>query len=279
MFYLLFWAMAWASGDVEINAKLKTAKVESGSALVLVIELYVPSGWDNEYSGPSVQGLDISPPTSSKRVVVGERWRQVLQFSLSGSDGSYIIEPGTLSATLPDGTKAEKKAPKIYADIEEGPSSELQGLHEPPDVSSEESSIWIVVLSIGGVIVLLAIAYVFFRRKKPKLTPSQQALKDWELARNQISDDHGLAIALSSILRRYIDVIFNANTINCSPNEAKQWLESSPVPVRFRQNAVRIFDATNRLKFARDGGGGPFFDSLNKDFFRFIKATEPKDPK
>ena len=162
---------------------MKSAKVESGSDLVLVVELYVPNGWNNEYSGPAVQGLDISPPTSSKRVVVGGRWRQVLQFSLTGQDGSYIIDPGILSATLPDGSKTQKKAPAIYADIGEGPSSELQGLVQPPEDIRQESRFWFIVLSIVGVVVLLVFVYVFLRRKKPVLTPSQQALKDWELAR------------------------------------------------------------------------------------------------
>ena len=270
MFYLLFWAVAWASADIDIIVKMKSAKVETGSDLVLIVELYVPNEWQYEYSGPTVQGLEVSSPVSSKRVVVGERWRQILQFSMTGGQGSYIIEPGTLYATLPDGSKKEKKAATIYADIGEGISSELEGLYLPPDPPPEQRRIWVWLLVAGGLLLLVVAAWLLLRRPKPKLSPSEIALRDWELARNQIGDDHGLAIALSNILRRYIDTIFQANTINCSPSEANDWLSTSTVPDRVRPNASRIFTATNKLKFAREGGGGSFFDDLGRDLFLFI---------
>ena len=280
MLYLLFCAVVWAAGDIDIIVKMKSAKVEKGSDLVLVVELYVPNGWDYEYSGPSVQGLEVSQPVSSKRVVVGERWRQILQFSLTGSQGSYIIEPGVLYATLPDGSKKQKKAETIYADIGEGISSELEGLYLPPEEeTSETSSKWMWAAIAVALIVIALALFLFFRREKPKLSPSEIALRDWGLARNKIHDDHSLAIALSNILRRYIDAVFQANTINCSPIEAQDWLNSSTVPERVRANASRIFAATTKLKFAREGGGGSFFDELGRDLFLFIKETQPKEDK
>ena len=80
-------------------------------------------------------------------------------------------------------------------------------------------------------------------------------------------------VALSSILRQYIDSVFSSNTSNDSPREALNWLESSEIENRIRPCVKRILTATDRLKFARDGGGGDFFDGLGKNLYRFISVT------
>jgi hypothetical protein len=40
----------------------------------------------------------------------------------------------------------------------------------------------------------------------------------------------------------------------------------------------RILDATDRLKFAREGGGEDFFEALDRDFEALINATRPAPP-
>jgi hypothetical protein len=42
--------------------------------------------------------------------------------------------------------------------------------------------------------------------------------------------------------------------------------------------ARRILEATDRLKFARQGGGSAFFEELDADFGAVIQATIPLPP-
>ncbi len=42
-----------------------------------------------------------------------------------------------------------------------------------------------------------------------------------------------------------------------------------------RQRAAGLLDATDRLKFAREGGGASFFAELDEDFEAIIEATRP----
>jgi hypothetical protein len=116
----------------------------------------------------------------------------------------------------------------------------------------------------------------------PPIPPHIIAQGAWADARAQIEEDHALAVRLSMILREYIEARTGVPATKGTTNEILQHFEDHGFDglhfdVEARLRVQRILDATDRLKFAREGGGEVFFQSLDKDFEAIINATRPTD--
>ena len=82
------------------------------------------------------------------------------------------------------------------------------------------------------------------------------------------------------ILREYIEARAGVPATKGTTNEILTHFEAHgfdgmQFDVEARMRVQRILDATDRLKFAREGGGEMFFESLDKDFEAIINATRP----
>jgi hypothetical protein len=92
-------------------------------------------------------------------------------------------------------------------------------------------------------------------------------------------DDHARALGLSRVLRAYLEARFTwpagaATTREIGvASERHHWMAAT-----HRERAGRILTSTDRLKFARQGGGATFFAELDADFEAVVSATIPLPP-
>ncbi|RME26280.1 MAG: hypothetical protein D6798_07025, partial [Deltaproteobacteria bacterium] len=92
-------------------------------------------------------------------------------------------------------------------------------------------------------------------------------------------DDHAQALALSKVLREYLEAITGWPATMRTGPEIMAWLEREGiVGPTARVHAGHILSATDRLKFAREGGGEEFFRQLDDDFDHVLEATRPASP-
>jgi len=147
-------------------------------------------------------------------------------------------------------------------------------------------------MALAACIVLLIIGLVWgarrWLRSRPTILPPPIpahiiAQGAWSDARAQVQEDHPLAMRLSMILREYIESRTGVPATKGTTNEILQHLEhhgfdGESFDIEARMRVQRILDATDRLKFAREGGGEGFFDSLDGDFEGIINATRPREP-
>lgn len=276
----LFWIMLWGCSSptershtaitaLEIEAKVQNHKVASGEKVALQVELYGPLQQELQYSGPQAVGLQVLPSDPLELAQIGARQRKTLFYSLQGADGSYIIEPGTLQVG-----QEKVVAAAIFVDIGTGlPEAKLAN---PADRQKEAR--WWYVVAIGLLLLLLVGGWKL-RKRQPDLALSaaQQALQQWEKAKKKQLDEHALAVQLSSIFRTYLDAVFGCQTLNLSPDEARQWLLSAQ---HLRPNeqdpARRLLEATDQIKFAGVVGGHELFDRLGRDLVWLISTIEAR---
>ena len=85
------------------------------------------------------------------------------------------------------------------------------------------------------------------------------------------------------ILREYIEACAGipaskATTAEIWEGLAIAGIDGRPITDSLRGHIAQILDATDRLKFAREGGGDGFFQSLDKHFQTIINETRPRPP-
>lgn len=94
-----------------------------------------------------------------------------------------------------------------------------------------------------------------------------------------IAGGAALALELSRILRVYVEAITGFPATARTSREILRALETEArLELSLRVRAGHILDATDRLKFAREGGGEGFFKALDEDFLAVLDATRPKPP-
>ena len=146
---------------------------------------------------------------------------------------------------------------------------------------------WIALtLAIVAAVLLVIWAVRRKLRSRPVVLPPPTpahivAQGAWADARAQITDDHPLAVRLSMVLREYIEARAGLPATRATTTEILQHFEhhgfgGRAFDIEARMRVQRILDATDRLKFAREGGGEVFFSSLDKDFEGIIDATRPQ---
>jgi hypothetical protein len=101
------------------------------------------------------------------------------------------------------------------------------------------------------------------------------ARRAWDEARRAGLDDHALALRLSNVLRTYFDDAIGFPASARTTREILVHLEGV-LDAAHRGRARHILDATDRLKFAREGGGAGFFEALDDDFAAVLEATRPR---
>ena len=268
---------------VELSAEVDAAKVASGQPVVLRVRAATSDGWTLQVGPPAADGLQVSLSEQTGPVRVGEQDVNTWVWNLSGPDGSYVVVPAAARASGPAGESEDPNPPSIFVDIGvPGPSAgALADFAEVPPV---EPTPWGLYAALAGGALLAAgglAGWAWRRSHRPVPPPLPDpphlvALRAWEQARLEITDDHALALALSMVLREYLEAILGWPATARTTREILAHLErETRLGVTDRLRAQRVLDATDRLKFAREGGGGAFFDALEADFRAVVDATRP----
>ena len=112
---------------------------------------------------------------------------------------------------------------------------------------------------------------VFKRLKKPAPPPpvvpaDQEALAAWAAVLAEATlDDHERALALSQIFRRYLERVFSLPASAFTSAEVLALLQAELSDIHLGKSK-RLLSATDRIKYARRGGGSALFRSLDEDF-------------
>jgi len=263
-------------------ARVERSQVGEDEPIELEIRAVAPPGWQVTPGSPSAEGL-LLKGEGDETTQVGEAQVHTWRYALSGPKGSYVIQPGDGEADGPSDAKKPLQTAPIFVDIGvQGPSGgPMAAFQETP---AEATSPWPIVAGVGAALAGLGglALWRHLRRRKalpppPPDPPHVVAQREWEAARLAGLDDHALALRLSSILRVYLEAITGFPATSRTTREILGAAErESLLSHDLRQRARHVLDATDRLKFAREGGGEAFFASLDEDFLAVIEATRPR---
>jgi hypothetical protein len=266
-----------AATEPTMSATVRAAKVGKDQPVELTVVGDAPPGWTIELGAPSSDGLTV---TASDPVQNGSHTSQ--QFTLTGPPDDYVITLAPGHATGPDGTEKDLPMPPLFVDIGiEGPSGgPMADLLPTP---AERDIPWVWIGAGVGAAALLAAGLYALRRARPSLPPPPPdpahvvARRAWDEARRAGLDDHALALRLSNVLRTYFDDAIGFPASARTTREILAHLEDAgSLDAAHRGRARHILDATDRLKFAREGGGAGFFEALDDDFAAVLDATRPR---
>lgn len=263
-------------------ARVERSQVGEGEAVKLEIRATAPPGWQVTPGAPGAQGLTVAPD-GDETAQVGEAQVHTWRYTLTGPKGSYVIQPGDGEADGPSDAKQPLTVAPIFVDIgvqgpTGGPMADFQ------EVPAEATNPWPIAAGVAATLAVVGGLALWRRLRKKKALPPPPpdpphvvALRDWEAARLAGLDDHALALRLSIILRVYLEAITGFPATSRTTREILGAVEREALlSVALRQRARHVLDATDRLKFAREGGGEAFFASLDEDFLAVVEATKPR---
>lgn len=258
-------------------------QVADGEPVVVEVRTWTEPGWTLPAAQPTADGLTIAKTATDGPTREGERDRLVETWELTGPAGSYVVGVAEVEATGPAGETRKLAPPAVFVDIGvDGPLAQgLSDFEAPPP--PEPPPYGTYALIAGGTLALAGLlgGLLWWRSRRPEPVappepPHLRAVRRWEEARTSGVDDHALALALSAILREYVEETQAWPATARTTREILQYVESNgTLGVADRLRARRVLDATDRLKFAREGGGQDFFDELDTDFRAVVAAMRP----
>lgn len=268
----------------EVEVRLLARQVKSGEPVVVQVDAWAAEGWKVTPPVPQTDELTLMDTEESDVIREGERWRITTRFTFSGPDGSYVIASSPGVQLGPGGAEETVEIQPLFVDVGvTGPlAKDLAGLEAPP-ASREVPWLWLA----GGLAALLALVggVVFWGRRAtpepvaPELSPSEQARLAWSQARALEAGDHPLSVELSRIFRTYLEGSSGWPASRRTGPEILAWLsDTNRLGPADQVRAARILQATDRLKFAREGGGTAFFESLDADFSGILEADAFSSP-
>jgi len=270
---------ALAPPPVDVQLRVVQPKVAAGEPVTVEVEVWRTDGWTLQVPQPMSEGLTVSAKGVDGPVVVADRTRLTATFELAGEDGSYVIGIPSFEATGPGDQTRTLEPARLFVDIGvSGPQvGQLAEVAEvPPEPPLDVR--WIAAGVLGALALVAFVGWLVWRVVRPKPPPPPvpadvAARTAWEQARASDLDDHALALALSEILRTFLQEVTGFPAMSRTSSEIIRWAHSSDLlDDHLRSQARRVLEATDRLKFAREGGGTGFFDALETDFLAVVAA-------
>ncbi|MFT5684548.1 MAG: hypothetical protein ACI8RZ_005489, partial [Myxococcota bacterium] len=257
-----------AAPPVDLVASVEASKVGEGEPVNLTLSLYASEEWTLQLQEPASEGLTVSPTGTDGPTREGSRQRTQLSYTLTGPPGSYVIQPGAARAQGPGDQERELVPPPIFVDIGvDGPTGgELAGAMEPP--LPPEPPWALIGAGVFALVALLGGLLWWVMRPKPVPPPEPddvRAKRLWQESRGAQLSDHDLAVALSGVMRDYLQRRYGWPATTLSSSEILEFL-SSHTSADLRGKLTEVLEANDRLKYAREGGGDAFFDELEACF-------------
>jgi len=268
----------------DLSVRVEDKAVDSGEPVVVVVDLQLATGWTLEPPRLGAQGLTLTEVDRAGPTALEGRSRTTLTLHATGADGSYILAaPGPVTASGPNGETRELSVLPVFVDIGvKGPTGGALADFESAPPPAPPPWPWIAA-GLGAIGLLTAGAFWWRRRARAPLPlplpdPAHLvARKAWASARAASLDDHSQALRLSLVLRSYLDPTLRWPATTATTRELLAHIAATEaLPEAEQAAASRILEATDRVKFAREGGGEAFFAALDDDFEAILRATEPR---
>ena len=278
-------ALAPPQADVEVW--LVQAKVPSGEPAMVTVQTTAAEGWSFQPIVPYADDLEVSLVAESGPATVNDRQVVSRQYAMSGPDGSYVISTTEGEATGPGGQSRTFESVPLFADIGvDGPTGgPMDGFATAPQ---PEPKPWreMILAALAAAILLSLILWWRHRRAQratvapPPVPPHILAQGAWADARATIKDEHAQAVRLSMVLREYLEARTGIPASKATTSEiwealSRSGVDGRPINDALKGHIAQILDATDRLKFARVGGGAEFFQALDAHFGVIMRVTRP----
>jgi hypothetical protein len=271
----------------EMSVIVDAAAVPSGEGVVVEVQALAAEGWSVEAGQPFSEGLTVELLSEVGPVAVGERSVLTRRYALKGPDGSYVVGTTEGHAVGPADEKRSFEAAPVFVDIGvEGPNGgPMDGFADTPPPPPDNT--WAVIMIVAGVLTLVGLLWWWRRRRTqrnilaaPPVPPHILAQGAWAEARSTITEDHPLAVRLSMVLREYLEArsgfpASKATSVEIGSAMEQLGIDGRPVGAELWHGIAQILDATDRLKFARQGGGTEFFAAMDTHFQAIINQTRP----
>jgi len=269
-----------AAPDIAVEMEVESKKVNATEEVILELRLTSLGDWSAEPFELRFEDLALEE-ISAEVLDLLEGEQAVYRYAVSGDVGSHVLEPQSFSFKSNTGEVVERNSPTIFVDIGvDGPLSELLGLASLPPAKDSpwpgriKWALCLLLLSLGLWWLLLKRS----RKSLPQAPPvpaDKEALAAWAAVGAQAHlDDHTGALARSQIFRRYLERVFSLPASAFTSAEILSVLRASLSDVHLEQSQ-RLLKATDRIKYARRGGGVALFESLDSDFRELIEETRP----
>jgi len=246
---------------------------DQGGTLVVRATMADPS---EPWSGPESAGITFDPLPDQVEAL-GDKYLVTKRWTF-GASGTPVITPAC-PAMLPE----EHCPPDLYPSF--SPPPERQGMVDISDPGRVwvMPPWWVLALVGGGVFLIWQVA----RRRRPedvtvvppapKEPPRLRALRAWEaVCRDPELNAEERAEAMSWIFRDYLEEALRLPALKLTTSEI---LEQLSALNRFQDvllgRARRLLRATDRVKYAGQGGAEQLFDALEQDLVGFLDATAP----
>jgi hypothetical protein len=274
-----------APPPVDVEVRVEQTVVASGEAVVVEVTTWTRDDWTLPPALPGASELDTVARGTDGPAVVGDRVRMVATYELSGADGSHVVVVPAVEAVGPADQTRTIEPPPVFVDIGTSPGA-LDGLVDPEAIpeASDAFPPWMLAAAGAVAVGLLLLVVALVRRARtqplPPPLPAEVVARDaWSAARRDELDDHALALALSQIFRGFLQAVTGFPMLTRTTREIVQHLEQEALlNTGLLPRTRRVLDATDRLKFAREGGGQAFFDSLQIDFLAVVDALSSPLP-
>ena len=287
--WLLLWSVLAACGGprlapsqdpdvVQVELVADAKRVAADAPVVVTLTTRAVDGLEVVAPAPAAEGLEVVL-VSEESEVEGRHTIVTRRFRVFGEPGSYLLYSTPIVLTAPDGTTEELQVSPLALDIGvQGPTSELEGLATAVRPKSPRWWAWAV-----SALLLAMAAWALSRwlrrevpvEEVPLPPPHVEAIRAWKAVIGDATlDDHTRALRCSAIYRRYLERRYGWAATALTTREIRlQLLAQSGVTGALTERGVRLLRATDLLKFARQGGGEAFFESLDEDFRTFLSAT------
>lgn len=274
--------LSCASPDYSLQSLSKSdelmAHVSSSSVTENVaIELTVQAQFDStaiqiDILSPTAAGMQLSLSDGPREENLGSQLRQTWVYTLSAKPGSYVIYPGELHIDDKDPITVNP----IFVDVAvQGPQSELVELDVPPE-PQETSWAWLYAISFAGLI-LVGLGVIIWKRwgeANEAQSPVQVAQQSWLELKQSGASEHRRAVALSQILRQFLESRSGHPILNMGPTELQDWLVDSQEFGSMNTAIGRLLLALDGFKFGREGGGEKWFAAQEEQFVSIIQYSE-----
>lgn len=139
--------------------------------------------------------------------------------------------------------------------------------------------LWLTILA--GIVALIVLGGILWGlrkllvRKKPPLTPGQQALAGLDLLRSRIAgaEPYGFGVSVSDVIRGYIQ---SEHGLHATQQTSLEFLETIGASDVFSENEKAgiavLLDRTDLLKFARAEAGEPEMLDLLETAVRLVRG-------